>query len=60
MTRFRITFSDFTEGEYENEKDAVDAILEAHAENVGVEEVRDADTENLYSCVWSVFLQKEE
>ena len=56
----KVYFSDFTEDEYETEKDAEDAILEAQAEGVLVDQINDAEDEDkMYSCIWSVKLQKE-
>lgn len=56
----KVYFSDFTTGEYENKRDAEDAILEAHAEGVLVEEIyEDDDPERMYSCIWKVSLQGE-
>lgn len=54
-----VHYSDFTEETYLNIRDAQDAILEAHAEGISVDWIEDADTEELYSCIWSVELQKE-
>ena len=53
-----VTFNDFTEEVYENTKDAEDAILEALAGGVGVEQVHDMDN-NPYSLIFTVELQKE-
>jgi hypothetical protein len=53
-----VNFSDFTEGEYTNEEDAINAILEAHAEGVLVDYIQD-ENENPFSLKWSVELQKE-
>jgi hypothetical protein len=54
-----VTFSDFTEVEYMCIRDAEQGILEANAEGVSVEEVRD-DDENIYTCEWDVRLEKED
>jgi len=59
MSKIKVNFSDFTEEIYDSVRDAQDAILEAHAEGVSVEYVEDVDTEQPYSCVWAVTLQKE-
>jgi len=55
---YKITFSDFETYEYDSQKDAQDAILEAHAEGVGVEEILD-ENDNIHSCIWTVVLQNE-
>jgi len=57
--RLQVTFSDFEVYEYKSVKDAQDSILEALAEGVLVEEIIDLDTDNIYSCVWTVLLQNE-
>jgi len=54
-----IQFSGNTEEIYNNTEDAEDAILEAHAEGVGIESVYDTEN-NPYSCIWTVKLQKEK
>jgi len=59
MPRIRVEFSDFSEGTYGSVRDAQDDIIEAHAEGVSVEYVEDADTNEPYSCIWTVTLQKE-
>ena len=53
-----VTFSDLTEVEYMCIQDAEQGILEALANEVAVEEVRDDDG-NVYSCEWDVVLEKE-
>jgi len=53
-----VSFSDFEVAEFDSIRDAEDAILEAHAESVGVEWIED-DEGNPYSCIWEVTLQKE-
>ena len=55
-----VTFDDCHVEEFKTERDATDAILEAFAEGVLVDWVRDSETEVPYSCVWSVTLQKEK
>jgi len=63
-----VHFDSFEIGVYENESDAEDAILEASAEGVLVDLVHEGDcienkdiecTEEQYSCLWKVQLQKE-
>jgi superfamily II helicase len=54
-----VHFDDFTEGNYETENDVVDAVLEAHAEGVGVDYIEDEENEKIYSLIWNVKLQEE-
>jgi len=63
-----VHFDDFHIEEYGSTRDAQDAILEAHAEGVGVDVVHDGSCvdgevddcyEKQYSCIWTVLLQKE-
>jgi len=56
----KVNYSDYTEDTYETEKDAEDAILEAHAEGVSVDYISDENGNHPYSCIWSVKLQKEQ
>ena len=61
MPNLKVVFSDFTEDVYKTVKDAEDAILEAYAEGAMVDYVCEEENEdNIYSCVWSVKLQKEK
>lgn len=60
MKMVKVYFSDFTTGEYDDARDAEDAILEALAEGVLPEEIlEDDDPERMYSCIWKVRLQGE-
>jgi hypothetical protein len=54
-----VTFSDFSEVEYMCVQDAEQGILEASAEGVTVEEIKD-DEGNSYLCEWDIRLEKEE
>jgi hypothetical protein len=55
----RVEYSDFHVDEYDDEEEAINNILEAHAEGVGVEWVEDTITGKPYSLVWDVALQEE-
>jgi len=63
-----VHFDNFEIGVYENESDAENAILEANADGVLIDLVHEGDcienkdiecTEEQYSCLWKVQLQKE-
>jgi len=54
-----VLYSDYTEGVYNSKQDAEDAILEALAESILVENVTNEDGSKLYSCLWGVELQEE-
>lgn len=56
--KISVWFNDFSKSEYDSLEDAKDGILEAFAEGVLVDYIED-DEENLYSCAWSLELQKE-
>ena len=58
MAKIMVVFRDEVMIEYDNIKDAQDAIEEASLEGVGVEYIEDTDG-NPYSLIWSVLLQKE-
>ena len=61
MPKIKVIFNDFTEDVYKTIEDAEGAILEASAEGVMVDWVEEYENEdNIYSCVWSVKLQKEK
>jgi hypothetical protein len=54
-----VEYSDFSKGLYFDEVEAEHAILEAHAEGVGTEWIKDNDTGQIYSLIWGVKLQEE-
>jgi hypothetical protein len=56
--KIKIWFNDFSISEEASIEDAKETILEAFAEGVLVDYIED-DEGNLYSCVWSLELQKE-
>ena len=56
--KYILKLNDGSRGEYACARDVQDAILEAHAEGIGVNSVENMFGD-FYSLIWSVFLQKE-
>lgn len=58
MPKITVEFDDGSSVDYDDMEYAQSGILEAHCEGVGVNWIED-DESTIYSCIWSVELQKE-